>query len=864
MQDAFERWQEIESKVDDLFDAEEAAALPPPPAEGPAEVGRHGVAPKATPTAPGVVHPIDRPLRSSLGELLGEAMQDPRRWMLGIGEEVGPYRIEDIIGEGGMGTVFLARRADGSFDQSVALKLLHRSPADEDAHRRFLQERQILAGMKHPHIARLLDGGVIRGMPYLVMEYIEGLTLTDFCDQRQLGREERLKLLLQACDAIRYAHRQGIVHRDLKPSNLLVEEGPRGEARVVVLDFGIALIEHADGEVTSTGQIFGTPGYMSPEQALGHRPDIDRRSDIYSLGVLLFELLSGHRPYDGKDARQVFQNLMFAEPAPLKRYLPGVSQDLATITDTCLAREPSRRYDSVRALVQDLESYLDGGPIAARPLGSIERWWRRARQRPEIAALIVVASTITVASLLLLVIMAIRHTRDLQIERNAAIEARREAEGLLDFMLEDLHQGLDQVGRLDLLQQVAQKSLDYFDRRPTGGSAADRQGRAVALYNAGQILEEQGDGARALKAFEQSRQLFAALHAEEAQPRWLLETARAHMSSAGVFSSLGESTQGLQQAERAVSLCRRIAEQGKSPPGWAELYFDSLAIQGWLSREIGATQQALRILEQARGFAIDRADGSEEVNAWRYREAVALSFIGLVHQQEGSSTAALASFEPARDLCERLVAEDPGNNVWREELQLVLARIGSAFLDLGDFQAATEVLQEALQQSEILVRREPANPGWIRELAVVYATLASCQHQTGDLPGALHNIEQSLAITRSLSARFPDNHSIKNDLAWDLLDLGRVRKDLGAEDGAVAAWTEAVDIMRTVPPEAPDSAYYLDTEVQALLELGRIDEARPLAQQLHAAGWVTPDFLALCEEHGLILEEVPAGAAAAP
>ena len=218
-----------------------------------------------------------------------------------------------------MGTVFEARRADGSFEQAVALKVLHRSPMDEQAHRRFLQERQILAGLRHPNIARLLDGGVIRGMPYLVMERVQGLPLVEYCENQKLGRDERLRLLLQACDAIRHAHREGVVHRDLKPSNLLVEEGPLGASRTVVLDFGIARIDEPGEGVTVTGQIFGTPGYMSPEQASG--ATVDARSDVYALGIVLYELLAGQRPFEG-EAHQILERLVTEEPVPLRRRMP--------------------------------------------------------------------------------------------------------------------------------------------------------------------------------------------------------------------------------------------------------------------------------------------------------------------------------------------------------------------------------------------------------------------------------------------------------------------------------------------------------------------------------------------------------------
>ncbi|MCG8457695.1 MAG: serine/threonine protein kinase, partial [Holophagales bacterium] len=235
MNDALERWRRIESVVDELAELSEedrrraldgagdplrqrvASLLAPTPAASEASEQGGTVPPDAVPAdRSAALDPLAPPLAEGLGALWESAVER-RGPGLAPGERVGPYRLERVIGEGGMGTVFLAHRADGGFEQEVALKVLHRGPADEAARHRFLQERQILAGLRHPHIARLLDGGMARDRPYLVMERIEGVPITDFCEARRLGPEERIRLLLQTCDALRYAHRQGVIHRDVKP-----------------------------------------------------------------------------------------------------------------------------------------------------------------------------------------------------------------------------------------------------------------------------------------------------------------------------------------------------------------------------------------------------------------------------------------------------------------------------------------------------------------------------------------------------------------------------------------------------------------------------------------------------------------------
>ncbi|MEM1042724.1 MAG: serine/threonine-protein kinase, partial [Bacteroidota bacterium] len=217
---------------------------------------------------------------------------------------VGPYRLVEEAGRGGMGTVYRAERADGAFEQTVALKLLPPGLASAGSAERFRAERQILARLEHPHVARLLDGGVTgagalgRETPWLAMEFVDGTALTAYAEQAQISVEARVRLFLQVCEAVAYAHRNLVVHRDLKPSNILVAETERGEPQVKLLDFGIAkLLEDDSSEaLKQTGMQVMTPEYAAPEQVRGEA--VTTATDVYALGVVLYELLAGQRPYD--------------------------------------------------------------------------------------------------------------------------------------------------------------------------------------------------------------------------------------------------------------------------------------------------------------------------------------------------------------------------------------------------------------------------------------------------------------------------------------------------------------------------------------------------------------------------------------
>lgn len=305
---------------------------------------------------------------------------------------IGRYQLGPQLGAGGMAEVY--RAFDPTLNRHVALKLLRET---DQAHlSRFLREARAQAQVGHENICDVYETGIVEGRPFIAMRCIEGMTLADAA--MRMSIRDRVRVMVDVAGAVQAAHRTGLVHRDLKPNNIMVEPTADGGWHPWVLDFGLARDSSVD-TMTTIGTVVGTPPYMAPEQARADRARIDDRTDVYSLGATLFDLLTGRPPFVAESTLDIMMQVVHNDPPAVRSLNPAIAPDLDTIVMKCLEKDPARRYESARAFADDLTRYLDGEPILARPTSLVYRWSMRARKHPTIAALLAIATVAVLASL---------------------------------------------------------------------------------------------------------------------------------------------------------------------------------------------------------------------------------------------------------------------------------------------------------------------------------------------------------------------------------------------------------------------------------------------------------------------------------
>ncbi|MDY0748425.1 protein kinase [Paucibacter sp. R3-3] len=677
---------------------------------------------------------------------------------LEAGQVMGAYTLVRELGQGGMGTVWLARRTDGRFDGEVAIKFLTTSligmREGEPAQGRFAREGQILARLAHPHIARMLDAGVAGvaagSQPYLVLEYVDGTPITEYCNAKGLDARQRVTLFLDVLAAVAHAHVRLILHRDLKPSNILVTDA--GEVKL--LDFGIAkLLDDAtgSGEATELTRQAGhayTLNYAAPEQV--QRQEVTTATDVYALGVLLYLLLGGKHPTDVDTQTHVdrLRAIVEQEPRRLSDVVPALRGDLDTILAKALKKSPAERYANAEQLADDLRRWLAFEPISARrdsALYVLSRFARRHRLAVGIGGL----GLVTLIALTgLSVAEAVRADRAEQ----QALARRQQADDLLSYMLGDFADKLRPVGRLELLDSVGSKALDYLARYDGDGEGSKDVGarlqRAKALTVIGEVRVSKRELDAAVAPLQAALKILAAdptgdnkqvaawRKAQGAAEFWLGHVAYTQRR----FSAARESMAAyLQRCEQWLASAPDDAE------ALAELSYANNSLGSALlgTGELAEAEKRFRVSMDLKQRALQGQAGD---NTLRAELADTMSWLGTVQAQRGQYAQVRDVLGEARTLIEQVRADAPKDALWESREALVHLYLGDALRHLGERDAAQAELRRAAELAHDLLLHDPGNSQWNSSLMATEITQAELN------PPPMPRLQELLARVDALDA----------------------------------------------------------------------------------------------------------------
>ena len=780
------------------------------------------------------------------------------------GDEIGPYTLLAKLGEGGFGVVWLAERRH-PYAQRVALKVVKPGMDTQEVLARFEQERQALAVLNHAHIAKVLDGGMAStGRPYFVMEYVKGEPITRYSDERALSIEGRLRLFQQVCDAVQHAHMRGLLHRDLKPSNILVAAGADDRPEVKVIDFGVAkaltarLTERT--VFTETGQMIGTPEYMSPEQAEPDALDVDTRADVYSLGVVLYELLSGALPFDPRELRskayREIQRILreVDPPSPSMRLstlhgkdlelgrrisemrgervdslMRTLRSELEWIPLKAMRKDRRHRYATPMALSEDIENYLAGRALVAAPESAAYRVRKFARRN---RGLVVLGSSIALALSAGLAV-ATWQWREAAAARDLAESARTRAEAserkalaVRDFVVQALVAGDPlQGGRRDTtVREAMARAAESLDEGALADDAATRITLGVTIAD---IIREHGDIDDAerllVRACDEAEKAFGAGHPDFAATLHALARLR---------DAKGAYAEAIELFRRARAI-RSAAVGARTAPVAESLVGEALALANLgrprdseaLLREAVAIEESLGLADEPRHAAnlvnlgdilwsLGRATEAEPLmrRALAIREkafgpddarlAYSLNTLGLVNDQIGRLDDADAIFARAEGIVQRQLGPD------HAMLSAVLGNRGSIAERQGRFADAESLYRRGLAIDEKTLG--PTHP----DVAYSHNNLGTLFYRQK------RHAEAAAAFERALEIRESSLDASSPLVGQTLNNLATAQRELGDFDGAAATYAKALAIQES--SLGPNSAKLSQT----IGNMGRLEAAR--------------------------------------
>jgi serine/threonine-protein kinase len=770
----------------------------------------------------------------SPGRASGAVVLDARP-PLAAGCVIGGYELLDEIASGGMGVVYRARHQ--ALGRVVALKMIRAdgATAAEDV-ARFRLEAEAAALLDHPNIVPIYDVGEHEGQPYFTMKLIEGGSLAQ---SPPVATGELVRVLIKVARAVHYAHERGILHRDLKPGNILLDR--KGEPHVT--DFGLATrLPSAPGgagtpspgrSLTQKGIAVGTPGYMAPEQANGPKNAVTVAADVYSLGAVLYELLTGRPPFQGETPLETLVQVLERPPLRPRALVPSVPRDLETIGLKCLEKDPSRRYASAGALADDLERYLDGQPLQARPASPPERLWRWCRRSPVVATLaaaLILALLLGIGAVTALWRRAETHWRAAEAERRQA-EAERERAELHRLQAEEnfrqAHEIVDRFcmrlseerlsavpGLQPLRKEMLEVGLKYYQGflAQRGDDPRLKADLARAQFRVAFLTALVGSKRDALASYAEALRTYEELLAADPDNAdYREQIGRTCIDSGNLLDALDDRPGALTFYERGRDLLEQLDRARPDVPR-------VIGNLGIVYNNLGNVYRGLNRLDEC-ADAYDRALAAQErlirnkPNDFRARRELAVVYVNIavLHATRGSREESLRWHLKARDLQEQLYHDHPRDRDVQHDLALSCRRVGERMVRDGQVPEGLHSLEKGHELIGQLAAANASVADYQRDLAISHRVIGHARRAGGNKEQAARCYRDAIDLLGKAHRQDPSATAYTRDLAATLVDLGLLLADEPAKAReALRAFAPAADLYRELARLRADAATLAD------------------------------------------------------